>query len=75
MFLTGLIMFGFMLVGVGIIVAIIAAASASKDSGLAVSLGLLVGLAMAFGFFTLLPLVFSALCVAYEDIFGARRPQ
>lgn len=75
LFLSGLIMGGFMIVGVGIIVAIIAAASASKDSGLAVSLGLLVGLVMAFGFFTLLPLMFSSLCVAYEDIFGARRPE
>ncbi|MGB8170904.1 MAG: DUF4339 domain-containing protein [Chthoniobacteraceae bacterium] len=75
MFLSGLIMFGFMLVGIGIIVAIIAAASASKDSGLAISLGLLVGLVMAFGFFTLLPLVFSSLCVAYEDIFGARQAE
>lgn len=72
LFLSGLIMAGFMIVGIGIIVAIIAAASASKDTGLAVSLGLLVGLAMAFGFFTLLPLMFSALCVAYEDIFGER---
>ena len=75
MFLSGLIMLGFMLVGVGISAAIVAAASVSKDSGLVVSLGLLVGLVMAFGFFTLLPLVFSALCVAYEDIFGVRRAE
>ena len=40
-----------------------------------VSVGLLVGLVMVFGFFILLPLVFSALCVAYEDIFGARRAE
>ncbi len=72
-FLSGMLMFGFMLVGVGILVAIIAAAAASDNSGLAVSLGLLVGLVMAFGFFTLLPLMFAALSVAYEDIFGARR--
>ncbi len=75
LFLAGLIMGGFMFVGIAIIAMIVAAASAAKDSGLAISLGLLVGLVMAFGFFTLLPLVFSALCVAYEDIFGVRRPE
>jgi Membrane domain of glycerophosphoryl diester phosphodiesterase len=74
-FLSGLIMVGFMIVGVGIIVAIIAAASSSQNSGLAVSLGLLVGLVMAFGFFSLLPLIFGSLCVAYEDIFGQPRAE
>lgn len=46
---------------------------ASRDSGMAMSVAVLVGLLMALVFFSLLPLFFSAIAVAYEEIFGPRR--
>ena len=75
LFLAFLIMFVFMIGVVGIFAAIVAATAASHNTGLIVSLAVLIGLAMALGFFTLLPLVFSSVCVAYEDIFGVRRAE
>lgn len=73
-FLSGLLIFGVMFVGIMAIVGLVAWAAASRDmAGVATSLGLIIGLGLAVVFLTMLPVVFSALSVAYEDIFGKRQ--
>jgi len=72
-FLTGLMMMGVMGLGALIIVGLFAWGAANQASnGLATSLALLVGLGLAVAFVTLLPVIFGALSVAYEQIFGKR---
>ena len=71
LFCTGLVILALVFLGVtavGLVIALVGAIA--NDPGVAVGLGILVGLAVVFGFFSVLPLAFSALMVAYEEIFA-----
>lgn len=73
LFIAGMMMFGVLVVGVLLVAMIVGLGSLSKDTGIAFGLGMLGGLVVAFGFFALIPLLFSALSVAYEEIFSMPR--
>jgi hypothetical protein len=73
LFLTSLIMMGIMMVAVAVLVAgIFLSRTAHLDPGLLVGGGILFGLLFLCLFLAVLPLSYSTVAVAYEDIFGQR---
>jgi hypothetical protein len=73
LFLTGVLLVGILLAGVLLFFLVTAIGfGATGDPGIAVAIGVLLGFLLLLALLTLLPLAFSALMVAYEDIFRRR---
>ncbi|HEX8295089.1 MAG TPA: DUF4339 domain-containing protein [Chthoniobacteraceae bacterium] len=72
MLLTGIVITAVLLLAIALVVALVAVLSAVADFGIAIGVGILLGLGLGLGIFAVLPVGFSALVIAYEDLFGEK---